>query len=1126
MPATPNLFTVLTDPTGALLYFLAAIALSQAALFMALGQRLRGPEEHAAGRYVLAGLLVLGCWIVLLGGALIALLTHTPAVAILPPLERAIETLMILIIGWVFATADAPDTSRFITVCTFLIGIVLIAGFVFTESRWVASPIGGFNSSPFGILWAGVGLGLALLFVLVILIRTWRIVDLPLKVLFFGLLAVGYGLTLYLPRSGDDPGAIRLAFLIAFPIWPSVVYRLVITRLADIANSLRDRPLVTSKAPISTPDSSNTIVAEPVADREAVSVLKALGGMLEQELPEELPRQIVMAVANALKADLVALLILDDKEYADVIAAFDNIQQKPVSAMAVKIDEQPALANALKSLAQETLLPEANLDELVDLYTRLDVQRIGPAYFQPLTRDGKAIGVLVIGLPYSQRQLRSSEAQLLMALAPIAARLLGIGRAAQRARAESTGRAIQAVIEGSSGVKPDSSLRSEAQAEVDAARAQIDELNDRVRNLQIELDYERGRLAQIGGEEGMSISQQIAAMTVEREQLAAERERLTAALQESQARILGATADDNSDMYAPIIDALEHERDDLQAQKVQLEAQLADIRKRGPAPAPAVLRRVLTSLTDEKSRLLVERNQIAEQLASVQDQLRSLGIDGPAGLTQLVAQLTEERGRYKALAERAAQDRDVLLAERQRLADPIQHVQESETKVAAMEDAMRRLAEDREVLASQRDQFRQSRDVLAQERDWLVVEREAGQQERVRLAAEIQGLQQELDETIVSRNQIQTELSRLMAERTALQTERDQISAGVQGNRALLQQFGADGIDTLKAMIDKLTEERSDLEHQALNAQAQIRKLNEALKNAKSKLQRSIPLPASAAMDASQAEVMLSIAQELRTPMSSIIGYVDLLLSESVGILGALQRQFLSRVKANTDRLGALLEDFVRVTALDTGQLKLQPVSVNLVEVIDDAITATRMQFREKGITLKMDVPDSLPPLTGDRDALQQIVIRLLNNAYLASPTDGDVAISARYDRAFTFPPGKSDTAPKAVEAILLAVRDQGGGIPSEEQARVFSRLYRADNPLIQGLGDTGVGLSIARALTEVHGGRIWLESQPGVGSTFRVALPLRHERLNRSLNTPDANVTAFIESGTAAEEPSTYAAS
>jgi signal transduction histidine kinase len=305
-----------------------------------------------------------------------------------------------------------------------------------------------------------------------------------------------------------------------------------------------------------------------------------------------------------------------------------------------------------------------------------------------------------------------------------------------------------------------------------------------------------------------------------------------------------------------------------------------------------------------------------------------------------------------------------------------------------------------------------------------------------------------------------------------------------------LQQLGADGVGALKAMIDDLTEERSDLEHKLLQAQSEVRTLEESLGQAEAKLKKSVPVPTSTPLSPSETEVMLSIAQELRTPMSSIEGYIDLLLGESVGILGELQRRFLGRVKANADRLGALLEDFIRVTALDTGQLSLAPENVDMLDVIDDAITATRAQFREKGITLKMDLPESLPLIHADRDALQQIVIQLLSNAYLASPTDSAVALQARHERNYKLPERNGSIETKA-DVIYLAVRDTGGGIPPEEQMRVFSRLYRADNPLIQGLGDTGVGLSIARALTEVHGGRIWLESTPGVGSTFKVVIPL-----------------------------------
>lgn len=167
-------------------------------------------------------------------------------------------------------------------------------------------------------------------------------------------------------------------------------------------------------------------------------------------------------------------------------------------------------------------------------------------------------------------------------------------------------------------------------------------------------------------------------------------------------------------------------------------------------------------------------------------------------------------------------------------------------------------------------------------------------------------------------------------------------------------------------------------------------------------------------------------------------------------------------------------------------------------DVVNDAITATRSQFRDKNITLKLDVDDDLPRLRGDRDALQQILIQLLSNAYLASPAEGEVMLSAKVERNFEFKRGGQAVT---TDVLAIAVRDFGGGIPPEEQSRVFSRLYRADNPLIQGLGDTGVGLSIARALTEAHGGKIWLESIKNTSSTFKLVIPTEGVMMAENVN-------------------------
>lgn len=228
-----------------------------------------------------------------------------------------------------------------------------------------------------------------------------------------------------------------------------------------------------------------------------------------------------------------------------------------------------------------------------------------------------------------------------------------------------------------------------------------------------------------------------------------------------------------------------------------------------------------------------------------------------------------------------------------------------------------------------------------------------------------------------------------------------------------------------------------------------------------------------------QAEVIASISQELRQPMSSIVGYTDLLLGESVGILGALQRKFVERIKASTERIGNLIDDLIQITTLESGLSQLKPEPIDLNMIIDNAMSYTSSQLREKNITLHLDLPKKLTTIHADREALQQILIHLLQNAGAATPVEGTVTL-----RVQTTAEGEQDY-------VMIQVSDTGGGILAEDLPRVFSRLYRADNVLIQGLGDTGVGLSIAKTLTEAQQGRIWVDTESGVGSTFSVLLPI-----------------------------------
>jgi signal transduction histidine kinase len=1107
----PDLLTLFAEPSVALLYFMAMLVLSGAALFMALGQRLRGKGERAAAGYAWAAFGVLVAWLALMGGALAVLLSGQPNAAIMPPLERAVNAFVIAFVGFAFLRAEVmpPPTFNGKGVRRFPFGalffgllLVLLAAYGYTAYVWYTefSAQGAFNGTPFGIGWTLGTAALCVLWLLLLLINARRVPDVPLKLLFFIVLLAGYGYTGYgilnAQINGSEAGALRLAFLIAMPLLAVVVYRLVITRLTQMVDERA------AQATVSTLTTISTNLIDTTVDRESMTLLKTIGTMIEREKPEDLPRQIVIAAASVVKADIAALLVADDQDYADVLAAFDVVQQRPIAAMAFKLDEQPTLQESLASRIQRSLSADQNLNEMVDLYTRLDIQKIGPVYFQPLTREGDIVGVLVVALPYTQRNLRENERRLLESISPAAARLLMISRAAHRARLESQRSAAQAVLEGTADAEQPLSntaaMRAEMQASLELARSQINELSALVRDLQIELDYERSRIAEIVADdpEGLSISQRIEKMSSERSKLESERERLVQALQEAQTQLATASGSDD-EMIGTVVRVLQQERDDLLAQKEMLERQLLEIRSGGNT-APAMLRDLLTRQSEERARLEVERDQLRAQLSDVEAQLRAVGIEGGSnGLITTLANLTDERSRYKAQAERASQERDTLRAELQRVRDLIATADEREAKISALENDLRRLAGDREALARQRDSLRHDRESTH-------TEREQWESLRTRMVAEMAALQQDLEAAIhnhrraaAERDKLKEEMAALLSERdklaagrAALQSERDQLLARVEGNREVLQQLGAEGIGTLKTMIDDLTEERSELEHQLLRAQGQAQRLKEQLDDARRKLSTA-SRSAGSTTNAETLEVLLSMAQELRTPLGAMSAYIDLLLNESVGILGDLQRQFLLRVKSNGERLATLIEEFVRVVAIDSGQVKLHVAHLDLGEVIDDAITATQTQFLEKGITLRLNLPDSLPIINGDRSALQQVLIELLSNAYRASPDDGEVLIAARHERAF-MPPVVNGTPAKPAEMIVISVRDFGGGVPPEEQARVFSRMFRADTPLVAGLGDTGVGLSIARALTEAHHGHLWFESERGTSSTFTMALPVQ----------------------------------
>ncbi len=228
-------------------------------------------------------------------------------------------------------------------------------------------------------------------------------------------------------------------------------------------------------------------------------------------------------------------------------------------------------------------------------------------------------------------------------------------------------------------------------------------------------------------------------------------------------------------------------------------------------------------------------------------------------------------------------------------------------------------------------------------------------------------------------------------------------------------------------------------------------------------------------VDRMKSEFVSMVSHELRTPMTSIKGYIDLLHSGMAGPINATQRQFLQTVKDNADRLTVLLNDLLEINHLDTGELNLALESVDPLDIANQVIADLMPRASEKHHQLSITASAVLPAVRADPVRLAQILTNLVSNAINYTPDGGCISLDAQVGDGF----------------LHMHVTDNGIGIAAEDQEKLFSRFYRADHPLVQAHSGTGLGLFIVRALVQLHGGKMWFESQVGRGSTFSFSLPL-----------------------------------
>jgi signal transduction histidine kinase len=224
-----------------------------------------------------------------------------------------------------------------------------------------------------------------------------------------------------------------------------------------------------------------------------------------------------------------------------------------------------------------------------------------------------------------------------------------------------------------------------------------------------------------------------------------------------------------------------------------------------------------------------------------------------------------------------------------------------------------------------------------------------------------------------------------------------------------------------------------------------------------------------------------TLTTQIRNPVAAITGYVDLLLTDNETQKDNPENQStLENLKSSLDRLRKIMDNLAEINVLESGVIDMEPESMDLSSAIDQAISHASPSLSEKGISIKLNLPESLPAMQTYHEALQKVIIHLLQNAGKTTPPNGTVEI-------------RMDIHEESSEPyLLLEISDGGGGIAPEYLNKVFLPADQRNGQPIQGLGETGNGLSVSKTLVEAHGGRMWVDSNPGIGTTFSVLLPIK----------------------------------
>jgi signal transduction histidine kinase len=223
-------------------------------------------------------------------------------------------------------------------------------------------------------------------------------------------------------------------------------------------------------------------------------------------------------------------------------------------------------------------------------------------------------------------------------------------------------------------------------------------------------------------------------------------------------------------------------------------------------------------------------------------------------------------------------------------------------------------------------------------------------------------------------------------------------------------------------------------------------------------------------------QLLSTVSHELRTPLASIKGFATTLLRQDVRWDEATQREFLRIIEEESNRLEELIDNLLDMSQMEAGALRIQREPTQLRRLVREAVELAKRRTETHWFV--MDLPAELPRVWADPRRIRQVLNNILENAIKYAPGGGQITVACEVEK----------------QSVIVSIADPGEGIPPEFLERVFDRFFQVDGASTRRMGGSGLGLAITKGIIEAHGGTIWAESAPGVGSVFRFALPIVKE--------------------------------